>query len=86
MICHAPAYSVTKTERRKLQPDNNDAAALALTEFEYDDRGIADEGIPGLVESRKFTHIGNTVIASGRSTLKVNAVLVTGQMSVLLVE
>ena len=35
----------------KLPPDNDDAAALALTAFGYDDPGNADKGVPGLVES-----------------------------------
>ena len=34
----------------KLPPDNNDAAALALTAFGYNDPGNADEGVPELVE------------------------------------
>ena len=74
-----------KTERRKLPQDNDDLAALALTAFEYDDPRNADEGVPGLVESREFTHGGDTVIASGRSTWKDNAVFVTGPVLVSLV-
>ena len=35
----------------KLPPDNDDAAALASTDFGYDDPINADEGVPGLVES-----------------------------------
>ena len=40
-----------KTERLKLPPDNDDAAALDLTDFGYDDPGNAKDGVPGLVES-----------------------------------
>ena len=39
------------TERLKLPPDNDDAAALASTAYEYDDTGNANDGVPGLVES-----------------------------------
>ena len=45
-----------KTERRKLPLDNDDAAALALTAFEYDDPRNVDESVPGLVESWELTH------------------------------
>ena len=40
-----------KTERLKLPPDNDDAAALFSTDFGYDDPGNADDGVPGLVKS-----------------------------------
>ena len=40
-----------KTERRKLPPDNDDAATLASTAFENNDPDNADEGATGLVES-----------------------------------
>ena len=40
-----------KTERLKLPLDNDDAVALALTAFGYDEPGNADEGVPILVES-----------------------------------
>ena len=39
-----------KTERLKLPPDNDEAAALASTAFGYYDLGNADDGVPGLVE------------------------------------
>ena len=39
------------TERLKLPLDNDDAAALALTAYEYDDPGNANDGVLGLVES-----------------------------------
>ena len=40
-----------KTERLKLPPDNDDAAALTSTAFGYDDPGNANYGVPGLVGS-----------------------------------
>ena len=40
-----------KTERLKLPPDNDDAAALVSVDFGYDDPGNADDEVPGLVES-----------------------------------
>ena len=40
-----------KTERLKLPPDDDNAAALALTAFGYDSPSNADNGVPGLVES-----------------------------------
>ena len=40
-----------KTERLKLPPDNDNAAALVSTAFGYDDPSNADDGVPGLVES-----------------------------------
>ena len=49
----------------KLPPDNDNAAALALTAFGNDDPGNANEGVLGLVDSLAFTHGGDTVIASG---------------------
>ena len=69
----------------KLPPDNDDVAALALTDFGNDDPGNADEGIPGLVDSLAFTYGGDTVIASGRPASKDNAVFVTGLVPVSLV-
>ena len=62
----------------KLPPDNDDAAALASMDFGNNDLSNADEGVLGLVDSLAFTHGGNTVIASGQSASKDNAVLLTG--------
>ena len=39
------------TERLKLPPDNDNAAALASRAFGYDDPGSADNGVTRLVES-----------------------------------
>ena len=69
----------------ELLPDNGDAAALATRAFGYDDSNKSDGGVPGLVKSLAITHGGDTIIASGRSTSKVNAIFVTGTMLVLLV-
>ena len=69
-----------------MPPDKDNAEVLASTDFGYDNRSNADKGVPGLVESREFTHSGDTVIVSGRSTSKVNAVFVMGPMSLSLVE
>ena len=38
-----------KTERLKLTPDNDNAAALALTAFRYNDPGNANDDVPRLV-------------------------------------
>ena len=40
-----------KTERLKLPPDNDDAAALVSTAFGYDNPGNANDGVTGLMES-----------------------------------
>ena len=40
-----------KTEQLKLPPDNDDAEALDLTAFGYNDPSNADNGVRRLVES-----------------------------------
>ena len=42
----------------KLPSYDNNAAALALTAFGYDNPGNADEGVPGLVESSASLLVG----------------------------
>ena len=66
-------------------PNNDDAAALASTAFGYNNPGNPHKGVPGLVESREFTHGGDTVIASRRLTSKNNTVFVTEPVPVSLV-
>ena len=40
-----------KTERLKLPLDNDDAAALASTDFGYNNHSNANDGVPRLKES-----------------------------------
>ena len=55
--------TIMKTERLKLLPDNDNAAALASTVLAstscgYDDPGNANDRVTGLVESWEFTNGG----------------------------